>query len=214
VSPGREPATTPDTATVSGVVWDFGNVLIDWDPFPAVAAGVGEEEARRFFEEFDFQAWNYACDAGGTWTQAMERLERESPRWLRHGRAYVENFALSLTGPVAGTHELVAELHAAGVRQFGLTNWSHELYPHAPDTYDVVGLLDDVVVSGTERLAKPDPEIYRLVGERAGLALDRLAFVDDSPVNVAAARGLGMHAVRFTGAEALRTQLRALGLPV
>jgi 2-haloacid dehalogenase len=189
-------------------------VLIDWDPFPAVAAGVGDADARRFFEEFDFHAWNYACDAGVSWAEAMERLERESPQWLRHGRAYVENFALSLTGPVPGTHELVRELHAAGVRQFGLTNWSDELYPHAPEAYDVVGLLDDVVVSGTVRLAKPDPAIYRLVGDRSGLPLERLAFVDDNPANVAAAAGLGMRAVHFTGAEELRAELSSLGLPV
>lgn len=199
---------------LAGVVWDFGNVLIGWDPFPAVSAGVGDAEARRFFEDFDFHAWNYACDAGCSWAQAMEQLERESPQWLRHGRAYVDNFALSLVGPVPGTHELVRELHAAGVRQFGLTNWSHELYPHAPDTYDVVGLLDDVVVSGTVQLAKPDPAIFRLVGERAGLPLAQLAFVDDGAANVEAARALGMRAVRFTDADALRTDLRALGLPV
>lgn len=200
--------------TISAVVWDFGNVLISWDPFPAVAAGVGEAEAHRFFEEFDFQSWNYACDAGGTWAEAMRQLEEENPHWLRHGRAYVDNFPLSLVGPVPGTHELVRELHAAGVRQLGLTNWSHELYPHAPETYDVVGLLDDVVVSGTEKLAKPDPAIYRLVGERAGAPLERLVFVDDSPANVAAASELGMRAIRFTDADSLRVELRAAGLPV
>lgn len=207
-------ATAPDTATVSGVVWDFGGVLIGWDPFPAVAAGVGDEEARRFFDEFDFHAWNYACDAGRPWAEAMARLEQEQPRWLAHGRAYVDNFALALRGPVSGTHELVGELHAAGVRQFGLTNWSHELYPHAPATYDVIGLMRDVVVSGQVRMAKPDPEIYRLSAKRAGIALDRLAFVDDNPANVAAAAALGIHAIRFTGADALRADLRALGLPV
>ena len=113
-----------------------------------------------------------------------------------------------------GTHDLVRELHAAGVRQFGLTNWSHELYPHAPQTYPVVGLLEDVVVSGTERLAKPDPAIYRLAADRAGLPPDRLVFIDDNPANVAAARELGFHGLLFSGAAPLRADLRDLGLPV
>jgi len=199
---------------VSGVVWDFGGVLVAWDPFHAVAAGVGEDEARRFFEEFDFQSWNYACDAGLPWAEAMARLEQEHPHWLEHGRAYVDNFALSLTGEVPGTHDLIRELYTAGVRQFGLTNWSHELYPHAPQTYAVVGLLEDVIVSGTEKLAKPDPAIYRLTAERAGLPPERLTFIDDNPGNVAAARELGFHGIDFTGAGALRADLRALGLPV
>ena len=197
-----------------GVVWDFGNVLIEWDPVPAVAAGVGQEEAVRFFAGFDFHTWNLACDAGRSWAEALDELEREAPQWLPHGRAYVDHFALSLTGPVAGTHELVRELHAAGVRQIGLTNWSHELYPHAPAAYDVVGLLDDVVVSGTERLAKPDPAIYRIAVERAGLPAERLVFVDDRPDNVAAARELGLCGLVFTGADELRARMRALGLPV
>lgn len=202
------------TTGVAGVVWDFGGVLIGWDPFPAVAAGVGDAEARRFFDEFDFHSWNYACDAGLSWAEAMARLEQEQPRWLAHGRAYVDNFPLSLTGEIPGTHDLVRELYAAGVRQFGLTNWSHELYPHAPQSYAVLGLLADVIVSGTEKLAKPDPAIYRLAAERAGLPAEQLAFVDDKAANVAAARELGFHGLVFTDADRLRTDLRALGLPV
>lgn len=199
---------------MAGVVWDFGNVLISWEPLRAVAAGVGEEEAARFLSRFDFAAWNHACDAGDSWSEALARLEREAPQWLPHGRAYVDHFPRSLVGPVPGTHDLLRALHAAGVRQVGLTNWSHELYPVAPATYDVIGLLDDVVVSGIEGIAKPDPAIYRIAAERAGLPPERLAFVDDSAANVAAARELGFHAVRFTDAPALRTALQQLGLPV
>lgn len=205
---------TPSTPAVDGVVWDFGNVLIRWDPLPAIAAGVGDADARRFMESFDFGSWNHVQDAGRTWAQGLTVLEAEAPEWLAAGAAYVDNFPLSLVGPVPGTHELVRELDAAGVRQFGLTNWSAELYPHAPATYDVIGLLGDVVVSGEVRLAKPDPEIYRLVAERAGIPPERLAFIDDSVTNVAAAAALGMHAIHFTGAEQLRRDLVALGLPL
>lgn len=209
----RPVSTTPGTS-VSGVVWDFGNVLIRWEPARAVAAGVGPVEAERFLAGYDFAAWNHACDAGGSWADALAVLERDHPQWLPHGQAYVEHFPASLAGPVVGTHELIRELHAAEVPQVGLTNWSHELYPVAPATYDVIGLLHDVVVSGTEQIAKPEPEIYRIAARRAGLPPERLAFVDDSPVNVAAALELGFHAFVFTEAAVLREQLRCLGLPV
>ncbi|MFB9547986.1 HAD family hydrolase [Nocardioides luteus] len=199
---------------VSGVVWDFGNVLIKWDPLPAIAAGVGDADARAFLSSYDFGSWNHLQDAGRTWAQALTALEGDAPQWLSAGAAYVDNFPLSMLGPVPGTHELVRELAAAGFPQVGLTNWSAELYPHASSTYDVIGLLRDVVVSGEVRLAKPDPAIYQLVGERAGIPLERLVFIDDSPVNVDAAAGLGMQAIQFTGAEQLRSDLVALGLPV
>ncbi|MFD7074021.1 HAD family hydrolase [Nocardioides sp. NPDC059952] len=201
-------------ADVDGVVWDFGNVLIRWDPLPAIAAGVGDADARAFLESYDFRSWNHVQDAGRTWAQALAALEGDAPEWLSAGAAYVDNFPLSMLGPVPGTHELVRELAAVEFPQLGLTNWSAELYPHAPATYDVIELLGDVVVSGEVRLAKPDPAIYELVAERAGMPLDRLVFIDDSPANVAAAAALGMHAIQFTGAEQLRGDLVALGLPL
>jgi len=191
-----------------------GNVLIAWDPHAAVAAGVGADEARRFLDGFDFAAWNHACDAGRDWSDALDEVARTTPRWLPHARAYVDNFPRSLAGPVAGTHELIRELHAHGVPQVGLTNWSRELYPHAPASYDVLGALDDVVVSGVEGIAKPDEAIYRIALERIGLQPDRTAFVDDSLPNVAAADRIGMRALRFTDAATLRHDLRGLGLPV
>lgn len=215
LSPTDGPATTPARLTVAGVVWDLGNVLVDWDPLAAVAAGVGPEEARRFLREFDFGAWNHTCDSGRPWAEALAELERDHPGWAAHGRAYYEHFAASLVGEVPGTVALVRELHAAAVPQCGLTNWSDELFhAHAPARYPFLALLDHVVVSGAEGVAKPDPRAYRLAAERAGLPLSQLAFVDDRAENVDAALALGMAGLVFTDAGALRADLRALGLPV
>jgi 2-haloacid dehalogenase len=196
-------------------VFDFGGVLIDWDPVPAVVAGVGEEEARRFFAEFDFDSWNFAQDAGRTWDDALAELARTHPHFLEHGRAYREHFAAALVGEIPGTAQVLRDLHAAGVPLIGLTNWSDELYHgHAPRLFDFLALFDDVVVSGTEQLAKPDPAIYRLAIERCGLPAEQLVFIDDRQVNVDAADALGMHGVLFTDAAELRSRLSALGLPV
>ena len=208
--PGVVPVSGP---TPLGVVFDFGGVLIDWDPLPAVAHGVGEDEARRFFAEFDFDSWNHAQDAGRTWDDALAELARTHPHFLPHGRAYRAHFARSLIGEVPGTAEVLRELHAAGVPLLGLTNWSDELYhDYAPRLFGFLALFGDVVVSGTEQLAKPDPAIYRLAIERSGLPAEQLVFIDDRRVNVDAASALGMRGLLFTGADALRTDLLALGL--
>lgn len=200
---------------VRGVVWDLGNVIVDWDPFHAIAAGVGTEEARAFLDGFDFMAWNHGPDSGHSWDDAQAWLEREHPRWAAAGRAYREHFSASLLGPVAGTSELVVELDAAGVVQVGLTNWSDELYhAHAPRLFPVLSLLRPVVVSGTEKVAKPDPAAYAIAVERAGLPPSSLVFVDDRESNVIAARGCGLHGIVFTDADALRADLRGFGLPV
>jgi 2-haloacid dehalogenase len=203
-------------ARVAGVVFDLGNVLIDWDPYAAIAAGVGPDEARRFLQatDFDFMAYNHGPDSGGTWDEAEAEVARTHPHWVEHALAYRANFAESMLGEVPGSVDILRELHADGVPLFGLTNWSDELYPHAPDTFDFLALFDDVVVSGTEGIAKPDPRVFDIVARRSGLPLERLVFVDDRPDNVAAAAAAGMDAILFTDAVTLRADLRARGLPV
>lgn len=203
------------TEAPAGVVFDLGNVLIEWDPSAAIAAGVGAAEARRFLDadDFDFMAWNHGPDSGGTWADAEAEVRRTHPHWTEHALAYRTNFAASLLGEVPGTVDVVRALHAAGVPLYGLTNWSDELYLHAPARFEFLALLDDVVVSGTEQAAKPDRRAYEIVAERAGLPLGRLVFVDDRQVNVDAAASLGMDAILFTDADRLRTDLRARGLP-
>ncbi len=176
---GVVPSPGPDEPRVRGVIWDLGNVIVDWDPFHAIAAGVGEAEARRFLDadDVDFMAYNHGPDSGDSWDDAEAALELSHPHWLPHARAYRRHFEHSLLGPVPGTSEIIRELHAAGIGQ-------------------------------------PEAAAYELAVERAGLPAYDLVFVDDRASNVEAAIACGLHGLVFTGADRLRTDLRALGLPV
>jgi len=209
-----EPVQT--RTTPRGVVWDLGNVLIDWQPARAIASGVGVDEAARFLaaEDFDFMAWNHVQDAGGTWADALTAVAESHPHWRDHAAAYHRHFVDSLVGEVPGSADLVRDLRAAGVPQWGLTNWSTELYPHAPERYAVLAELEDVVVSGREQVAKPERRIFDLTVERTGLPASSLAFLDDRADNVAAAEAAGLQGVVFRDAEQARQELRRLGLPV
>ena len=109
---------------------------------------------------------------------------------------------------------MLRDLHAADVPLFALTNWSHELFPHALDRFDFLGLFTDIIVSGTEGVAKPDPAIFALLGRRMGRPLEGCVFVDDKPENVEAAERCGLDGLVFTGADRLREDLRTRGLPV
>jgi len=199
-----------------GVIWDLGNVLIDWQPHAAVAAGLGEAEATRFLgaDDFDFMAFNHTLDGGATWAEGEAELRRTHPHWVEHAAAYRANFPSSLVGEVPGTVDIVRELSAAGVPMWGLTNWPDEFWSHAPERFEFLGLLDDVVVSGTEKVAKPDPAIYEIAVARAGLPASDLVFVDDKVANVVGAIESGLDGVLFTGADDLRVALRERGLPV
>lgn len=203
-------------ARATTVVFDLGNVLIRWDPHPAVAAAVGDLEATRFLSaaDVDFGSWNHAQDAGRRWDEAEAELTRTHPHWREHALAYRANFGLSLTGPVDANVAVLRDLHAAGVPVFALTNWSDELFPHALARFDFLGLFGDIVVSGAEGVAKPDPAIFERLRDRIGRPLEECVFVDDSAANVATALAAGMDALLYDAGVDLRAELAARGLPV
>jgi 2-haloacid dehalogenase len=198
------------------VVLDIGNVLIGWDPLPAVAAGVGAEEAARFLaaDDFDFMAWNHRQDAGRTWDEAEAEVARTHPHWAPHARSYRGNFDLSLVGAIEHNVAVLRDLAAAAVPVVGLTNWSAELFPHARHRFDFLALFDDVVVSGEEGVAKPDPAIFEVLRRRIGPPLELAVFADDSPANVAAGARAGLDTVLCSPGTDLRHELRRRGLPV
>ena len=212
------PADQGETAdrSVEAVVFDLGNVLIEWDPEPAIAQAVGAEEARRFLADasFDFLAWNHLQDAGRAWTAAESAGVASHPHWQAHILGYRQNFTHSLVGSMAETVGLLEELHAAKVPLYALTNWSAETFPHARERYAFLDLFDDIVVSGEEGLAKPDPQIFAVLQRRLGRPLSACVFVDDQSRNVDAARAAGLDAVLFVGARRLREELRDRGLPL
>lgn len=193
------------------VVFDLGGVVVEWDPVPAVAAVVGQERAERFVHggEFDFAAWNHEQDAGRPFADAEAAAVASHPHLAEEITAYRPNFPRALRGLVPGTVDLLHALHGRDVRLVALTNWSAETFHHAPEAFpEVFALFDDVVVSGAEGVAKPEPEIFGILARRLGHPVDGVFFVDDSLRNVEAARTAGMDAVHFTDAGALLAELR------
>lgn len=199
-------------ATPEVIVYDFGNVLVGWDPYRAFT-GRTRAEVDAWMAEIDFATFNHAQDAGRTWDQARAALA-DRAHLVPLVDEYVAGFARTLTGPVAGSAELVAELRGAGLRLVGLTNWSAELFEHAGAAAPATRLMDDVVVSGRVGLAKPDPAIFEHLIATCDVDPARAVFVDDSAPNVATAAALGFRTVLFTTTPALRSALRDLGLAV
>jgi len=198
------------------VIFDLGGVLITWDPYPAIAKGVGGQEATRFLSDqgFDFLAWNQLQDAGRSWDRGEDLAVRSHPQWADAIRAYRPNFGESLVGVIEDTVQIVRELHSAGVPLYALTNWSAELFPVARSRFDFLSLFEDIIVSGEEGIAKPDPEIFGILEKRIGHALDGCVFIDDSRANVQAAAETGLDAIHFIDNGHLRRDLLLRGLPL
>jgi len=203
-------------STPTAVVFDLGGVLIDWDPrYLYRTLFDGDDGAMEtFLSEVVTQEWNGHQDAGRPWSEAIEVLARQHPERRDLIAAFWERWPEMLGGAIDDTVAILAELRAAGVRVFALSNWSAETFPRARPRFPFLDWFDGIVISGEVRLVKPDPRIFRHLLETHGLAAERTVFVDDSETNVAAAVALGMTGIHFAGAEALRRELRSLGLPL
>lgn len=199
---------------ITTVVFDLGKVLVSWDPYEAFADRWTRAQFDEYHTEIDFPAFNHEQDAGRSFADARAALMASVPHRAADFDHYVANFARTLGGPVEGTTELVDELREAGIRVLGLTNWAAENFHEAARSAPVIDRLEDVLVSGREGVAKPDPAIYDLLIQRFDLEPARTVFIDDTIVNVEAAARAGLVALHFTDAAGLRDELRRQGLPV
>jgi 2-haloacid dehalogenase len=157
-------------------------------------------------------AWNLEQDRGRPFAEAVGLLTRGHPQWEREIRAFDERWIETIAGEIPGSAELLARLKARKVRLYAITNFSHEKYLVAVKRFAFFAHFEGVVVSGEERLLKPDAAIYRLCLDRYRIEASRSLFVDDSLANVEGARRVGMHAVPFRDAGKLARDLARFGV--
>ena len=195
------------------VVFDLGGVLIDWDPRHLYRKLLADEAAvEEFLATVCTPEWNAELDRGRPFAEGVAELVERHPEHAAAIAAYHERWPEMVAGDIPGTVEVLAELRAAGVPLYALTNWSAETFAITRGRFEFLEWFDGLLVSGEERVTKPDPAIFQLLLDRFGLDPEETVFVDDSPANVAAARRLGIDAVRFTGHDQLRRELAARGL--
>ena len=195
---------------IKNIVFDFGGVLIDWNPrylYRSYFAG-DEERMEWFLQNVCTYPWNIQMDGGKPFAEGVAELTAQHPEWAEAIGVYHTRWAEMIGGEVEGTASLIKRLKAAGYRVFGLTNWSMETYPLIRDNYEVFSLFEGVVVSGEEHLLKPDEKIYRCLLERYSLEAAESVFLDDNADNVAGAEAVGMEAVRFVDAQQAEAELK------
>ena len=199
----------PDT-----VIFDIGGVLIDWNPRYFYRRLFDDEASmERFLAEVCSPEWNERQDAGRPWDEAIALLLTKFPRQASLIRAYRERWEEMLGGALHDTVAVLDALRQRGVRVLALTNWSHDTFVIARQRYAFLQWFEDIVVSGTEGLIKPDPAIFRLLLQRSGIDPARAVYIDDTLRHVDAAKSLGMRALLFRDAASLRRELTAMGLP-
>lgn len=200
--------------TPSAVIFDVGKVLFEWDPRYLYERLIDDDQAlEAFLANVVTREWHFQHDAGRPFAETSAELSALHPEHAALIAAWGPRFNETIPHEVPGMPDIVRELDAAGVPLFAITNFSGEFWrAWVPQYAELFDRFHDVVVSGDEKLVKPDPAIYALALERFGLEGPDAVFVDDSPANVAAARDAGIRAVLFTDTAAFRAELVRFGL--
>lgn len=194
------------------VIFDVGRVLFDWDLrylFAKMIDDAGELEW--FVTNVVTPQWHFQHDAGRPLADMLPELKAEYPAHAPLIDAYAARFNETIPGPMPGSLELVERLDDAGVPLFAITNFGHEFWEGFRPTQPVFDRFRDIIVSGTEKLMKPDPAIYALAIERFGIDPAGALFIDDVAHNIAGAKAVGIAGHRFVDAATLERELVARG---
>lgn len=197
------------SASTYAVVFDVGGVLIDWNPAYLYNDLIPDDTMRDFFlTHVCPRTWNGLQDAGlMTWHEAVAQRARLFPEFASLIAAYDAEWPKMVKGPIAGTVACLQALHAAQVPLYAITNFNAEKWAIAQALYPFLTLFRGVIVSGVEKMLKPDPGIYHLLCQRYDLDPKTCLFIDDVPANVDGARQVGMHGHVFNGADGLQPVL-------
>lgn len=199
--------------TVEAVVFDVGRVLYQWQLrtlFEKLIDDPGELDW--FLAHVVTEEWHFQHDAGRPLAEMVPERQAQFPSHAVLIAAYADRFNETIPGPVPGSLELVARLDQAGVPLYAITNFGAELWDMFRPTAPVFNRFRDIVVSGREKLAKPDPAIFTLAEQRFGHARHAMLFIDDNAANIAAAAQLGWQVHHFHDAARLEADLITRGL--
>ena len=200
---------------VDTLIFDFGGVLIDWNPayvFLKEFRG-DQEEMSHFLNTICSWEWNENQDAGYSLQKATDERVAMYPEHERLIRMYYGRWEDMLGYEHTDTVALLKTFKDHNkYRLIGLTNWSHETFPVALERFAFLSWFEGIVVSGTEKMKKPDANIYTLTLDRYKIIPENAVFIDDKLENVHAAAQLGMHGIHFTSAAKLKRDLETLGV--
>ncbi|WP_313214465.1 HAD family phosphatase [Soonwooa sp.] len=197
---------------LKNIIFDFGGVLMDWDPRYYFRTHFDNEADMDFFlKNIATNAWNLEQDRGRTLESGTEKLVKEHPLFEKDIRAYYDNWTTMLRGEIPQNVAVLRQLEGK-YPLYGLSNWSAETIPYALENYDFFKLFEGkIVVSGEEKLIKPDPKIFHILLKRYNLKAEESVFIDDNAENIKTAKDLGFETIHVTPETDLAKELHNFG---
>jgi 2-haloacid dehalogenase len=186
---------------IKSVIFDYGNVLVDWNPaylFLPVFGG-DEEKCRFFTDNVCNREWFTRMDRGEDMDKCVAELQVQYPQYADAVAMFRDRWFEMCNGDIPGMLEIIQDLKNKGVGVYGLTNWPAETFTEARKRFRTLAAIDNYVVSSSVKLAKPEPEIFQLLLSKYDLKADECVFIDDRKDNVNAAIALGMSGIVYPG---------------
>ena len=199
------------TTDIKAIVFDYGNVLLEWNPRHLYRRFFNDEETmERFLHEINFMEWNAQQDKGRPFSEGVAALSKEFPQHTQLIQAYHDHWKDSIGEAYWGTVEIMKKLKQAGYPLYGLSNWSSETFPLIREKYDFFDLFNDMIISGEVGHVKPHPEIFHILLEKIGRPAQECLFIDDSLANVQQAQKIGFVTIQFESPEHLEMILKEM----
>ncbi len=196
----------------SVVIFDLGGVLLEWDPRNLYRRLIPDAEAcEHFLTEVCPPEWNHQQDAGRSFADAEAEAISRHPDKADLIRAWLPGFDEMIPNAVQGTVDILERLHARNVPLYALTNFSGETFKPTFKRFPFFQRFRGIVVSGDEKMLKPEARIYQLLCSRYGVDPKDAIFIDDVPKNVEGANAVGIHGIHFRSPTQLEQELRSLG---
>ena len=194
------------------VIFDIGNVLIEWQPERYYDRVIGPDRRRALFDAVDLHGMNDQLDAGADFHGIVTETAAAHPDFHAEIMMWHDNWGDLAQPGIPHSQHLLRRLKARGVPVFALSNIGAATFEIAAEAHPALRLFDRAYLSGPMQVIKPAPRIYEMVEQDCGLAPESLLFTDDRAENIAAAEARGWRTHHFTGPQGWAARLVAEGL--
>ena len=184
--------------TPEAVVFDIGNVLIEWNPERFYDGRIGEEARQKLFADVDLHGMNEAIDAGALFKETIYEWAEIHPAWAQEIRCWFDHWIDMASPRIEGSIALLRALRAKGIPVYALTNFGIHSFAYAQTQYDFLAEFDKAYVSGRLGVTKPSDAIYAAVEQDCQIAPGHLIFTDDKVENISVAAKRGWKTHLFT----------------